>query len=53
MKHYAGLDVSVKETAICIVDETGTLCREAKVQSHPENLAGAEGSRLAVGTRRA
>jgi transposase len=39
MKHYAGLDVSVKETAICIVDETGTVCREVKVPSHPEDLA--------------
>jgi transposase len=39
MKHYAGLDVSVKETAICIVDETGTVCREMKVPSHPEDLA--------------
>ena len=28
MKHYAGLDVSVKETAICIVDENGRICRE-------------------------
>ncbi|MER9972123.1 IS110 family transposase, partial [Mesorhizobium sp. M0060] len=39
MKHYAGLDVSVKETAVCIVDETGTVCREMKVPSHPEDLA--------------
>jgi len=23
MKHYAGLDVSVKETSVCIVDENG------------------------------
>jgi hypothetical protein len=29
MKHCAGLDVSVKETAICIVDETGKIVREA------------------------
>ena len=28
MKHYAGLDVSVKETSICIVDERGKICRE-------------------------
>jgi len=28
MKHYAGLDVSVKETAICVVDEVGTILRE-------------------------
>ncbi len=31
MKHYAGLDVSVKETSICIVDEAGRICREMKV----------------------
>ena len=23
MKHFAGLDVSVKETSICIVNDTG------------------------------
>ena len=39
MKHYAGLDASVKETAICIVDETGEICRELKAPSHPEDLA--------------
>ncbi|MBA3446939.1 MAG: IS110 family transposase [Pseudaminobacter sp.] len=39
MKHYAGLDVSVKETSICIVDETGLICREMKIPSHPEDLA--------------
>jgi len=38
MKHYAGLDVSVKETSICIVDEIGKVCRELKVASHPEDL---------------
>lgn len=27
MKHYDGLDVSVKETAICIVEERGRICR--------------------------
>jgi transposase len=39
MKHYAGLDVSLKETSICIVDEVGSICRELKVTSHPEDLA--------------
>lgn len=39
MKHFAGLDVSVKETSICIVDETGRICREMKVISHPDDLA--------------
>jgi transposase len=38
MKHYAGLDISVKETSVCIVDETGAVCRELKVSSHPEDL---------------
>src|ERR1700719_941581 len=38
MKHYAGLDVSVKETSICLVDEAGRICREMKVVSHPEDL---------------
>jgi transposase len=38
MNHYAGLDVSVKETSICIADETGKICRELKVPSHPEDL---------------
>jgi transposase len=38
MKHFAGLDVSVKETAICIVDETGKVVREAKVTTEPEAI---------------
>ena len=38
MKHYAGLDVSVKETSVCILDETGKVCRELKVTSHPDDL---------------
>lgn len=38
MKYYSGLDVSVKETAISIVDETGKICRELKVVSHPDDL---------------
>ena len=39
MKHYVGLDVSVKETVICVIDEDGQICREMKVQSHPADLA--------------
>jgi len=38
MDHFAGLDVSVKETSICIVDDTGRIVREIKVASEPENL---------------
>lgn len=38
MKYYAGLDVSVKETSVCLVDERGTIFRERKVVSHPDDL---------------
>jgi len=38
MDHFAGLDVSVKETNICIVDDTGRIVREVKVPSEPEAL---------------
>src|ERR1700694_1582586 len=38
MCHFAGLDVSVKETSICIVDDTGRIVREVKVASEPEAL---------------
>jgi hypothetical protein len=36
--HFAGLDVSVKETSVCIVDETGRIVREVKVASEPDAL---------------
>jgi predicted NBD/HSP70 family sugar kinase len=39
MRHYAGLDVSTAATAVCIVDETGTIVRESKVASDPEAIA--------------
>ena len=38
MDHFAGLDVSVKETIVCIVDDTGRIVREVKVASEPEAL---------------
>ena len=38
MEHFAGLDVSVKDTSVCIVDETGKIVREVKVASAPEAL---------------
>src|SRR5438067_20339 len=38
MKHFAGLDVSLGETAICVVDEAGGIVREARVPSEPEAL---------------
>jgi hypothetical protein len=33
MKHCAGLDVTVKEKSVGIVDESGKFCREKKVVS--------------------
>src|SRR4029077_4185243 len=38
MDHFGGLDVSVKETSICIVDDTGRIVKEVKVASEPEAL---------------
>ena len=38
MNHFAGLDVSVKDTSVCIVDETGKIVREVKVASEPQAL---------------
>ena len=38
MEHFAGLDVSVNDTNVCIVDDTGRLVREVKVASEPEAL---------------
>jgi transposase len=38
MEHFAGLDVSVKETSVCIVDDTGRIVREVKVASEPDAL---------------
>jgi hypothetical protein len=34
-EHFAGLDVSVKETSVCIVDDTGKIVREVKIASEP------------------
>ena len=41
MNYYAGLDVSLEETAICIVDETGAIVRELRAPSDPESLIAA------------
>jgi hypothetical protein len=39
MEQYVGLDVSLKLTAICIVDRTGKIERERVVASDPETIA--------------
>src|SRR5438045_5862237 len=38
MDHFVGLDVSVKETSVCIVDDTGRIMKEVKVASEPQAL---------------
>jgi transposase len=38
MDHFAGLDISVKDTSVCIVDDTGKIVREVKVASEPDAL---------------
>ena len=35
VKHYAGLDVSMRETSIYVVDETRKVVREGEVGSEP------------------
>ena len=41
MKYFAGLDVSLEETAICVVDESGRIVKETRAPSEPQALAGA------------
>ena len=41
MSHYAGLDVSLEETAICVVDGTGRIVKETRAPSEPEALVAA------------
>src|SRR3954469_252039 len=38
MEHFAGIDVSLKDSSICVVDAAGRIVREAKVASEPEAL---------------
>jgi transposase len=38
MEQYAGLDVSLEATSVCVVDGAGRVVREAKVSSEPEAL---------------
>ena len=40
MKTYVGLDVSLKQTSICVVNQMGSTVREAVVDSDPEAIAG-------------
>ena len=39
MEQYVGLDVSLRQTAVCVVDQLGKIIREAMIQSDPEAIA--------------
>ena len=36
MEHYAGIDVSLELSSVCVVDAQGKIVREVKVASEPE-----------------
>ena len=36
MDYFAGLDMSVKETSVCIVDDAGKIVREGRVRVSPK-----------------
>ena len=40
MDHYAGIDVSLESSSVCVVDASGKIVREDKVASEPEALTG-------------
>ena len=39
MEYYVGLDVSLKQTSICVVDQAGLVVREGVVDSDPEAIS--------------
>src|SRR6476661_6949122 len=38
MEHYAGIDVSLELSSVCVVDAQGKIVKEAKVASEPKLL---------------
>jgi transposase len=38
MEYYAGIDVSLEFSSVCVVDAKGKVVRESKVRSEPETL---------------
>jgi transposase len=51
MEHYAGIDVSLECSRVCVVNASGKIVREAKVASEPEALIGRFGT-LGLGLAR-
>ncbi len=44
MEHYAGIDVSLECSSVCVVDGSGKIIRETKIASEPAALIGWLGS---------
>ena len=38
MAYFAGIDVSLEQSSVCVVDGAGKIVRETKVASEPEAL---------------
>ena len=38
MDYYCGIDVSLEQSSVCVVDAKGRIVREAKVLSEPDAL---------------
>jgi predicted NBD/HSP70 family sugar kinase len=38
MEYYAGIDVSLEQSSVCVVDSSGKIVREGKVASEPQAL---------------
>src|SRR5258707_15521932 len=38
MEYFAGIDVSLEQSSVCVVDGTGKIVREVKVASDPDAL---------------
>lgn len=41
MKHYVGLDISMKKTSVCILDNLGKIIHETVISTEPHTLADA------------
>ena len=40
MEHYAGIDVSLELSSVCVVDTQGKIVKEVKIASEPDALIG-------------
>lgn len=45
MEHYAGIDVSLELSSVCVVDAKGKIVKEAKISSDPVLRSSALGLR--------